>query len=203
LRAVLGIGNPGRKYENTRHNVGFMLLDKLAEKYKLSFKPSTGDYYYAGSENIASPFFLIKPTTYVNLSGIAAKQFLEKFNVDTSDLLVVTDDLNLENGRIRLRQSGGDGGHNGIHSIIYHLESDKFPRLRFGIGNDFENGAMKSYVLEEYSNKELELLKNDFEFAISLVENFIAGGLNRMLNHFSQIAQQKKSNSELTNKEGK
>lgn len=203
MRAVLGIGNPGTKYEKTRHNVGFMLLDKLAEKYKLTFKPSKGEYYFTGSNINASPFFLIKPVTYVNLSGIAAKDVLQNYDLATEDILVVTDDLNLENGRIRIRQSGGDGGHNGIHSIIYHLESDQFPRLRFGIGNNFEKGDMKRYVLKPYSATELELLKNDFEFAIELIENFITGGLNRMLNHFSKAVQVQKSNSELSNKEGK
>lgn len=203
MRAILGIGNPGKRYENTRHNVGFMILDYLAQKHKLRFEPANGDYYYAGSKLDASPFFLIKPTTYVNLSGNAAREFKEKHDLPISDLLVVTDDLNLENGKIRIRQSGGDGGHNGIHSVIYQLESDQFPRLRFGIGNNFEKGQMKDFVLAPYSREELENLENDFDFATELIESFITGGLNKMLNHFSRVSQTKKSNSVINNKEGK
>ena len=116
---IFGIGNPGKKYENTKHNIGFQILDKLAEKHKLTFKAENKEYYSTGSIINASRFLLVKPVTYVNLSGVAAKEVIEKYNVPISEFLVITDDLNLELGKIRIRRSGGDGGHNGLHSIIF------------------------------------------------------------------------------------
>ena len=185
MRAVLGIGNPGRQYENTRHNIGFGILDKFADKHKISFYPSKKDYLIAGSELNAAVFFLIKPVTFVNLSGIAASDFLSEHNIDLQDFLVVHDDINLDPGRIKIKQSGGDGGHNGINSIIYHLQNDSFPRLRFGIGKDFQQGQMADYVLSRFPKSESAILETQIGFAVDLIENFIAGGLKDMLKHYS------------------
>ena len=203
MRAVLGIGNPGKKYEDTRHNIGFIILDKFAEKNKLYFKASKGEYYIAGSEINASPFFLIKPTTYVNLSGIAAKEFLDSYNVKLHDILVVTDDINLEPGKIRIRKSGGDGGHNGIASIIHHLQSDQFPRLRFGIGNDFEKGEMAEFVLDKFSDADQKNINPAIKTTLEIIDHFIEGGLDTALNFFSKINQQSISiSNSKNNKEG-
>ena len=188
MRAILGIGNPGREYENTRHNAGFDILDRFAESHSLVFKPSKGDYYLAGSEDFATPFFLIKPTTYVNNSGLAAKDFIEKYNLDANDLLVIADDINLDLGKIRIRKSGGDGGHNGIASLIYHLNTDQFPRLRFGIGNDFQKGNMASYVLDKFDDEIRTSLEPKFKFVSELIYEYVKGGLPYMLNFFSKNA---------------
>lgn len=190
MRAVLGIGNPGKKYEDTRHNIGFIILDKYVEKHRLYFKASKGEYFIAGSEINASPFFLVKPTTYVNLSGIAAKEFLDSYKVKLEDLLVVTDDVNLQLGKVRLRKSGGDGGHNGIASLIYQLQSDQFPRLRFGIGSDFEKGEMAEFVLDKFSNEDQKIINPAINSALEIIEQFIEGGLDTALNFFSKISQQ-------------
>lgn len=186
MRIIFGIGNPGSKYNNTRHNIGFLILDRLAKKLNLEFQPSKYDFYYAGSASSTSPFFLVKPTTYVNLSGNAAIDIFENYNVDLQDFLVVTDDLNLELGKIRIRQSGGDGGHNGISSIIYKLGNDKFPRLRFGIGQEFEQTNKKNFVLSKFSDDELKSLENNFVFAENLIIEFIKNGLQGMLNYNSK-----------------
>lgn len=201
MRLVVGIGNPGKRYELTRHNAGFIILDAFAAKHGLDFKPSKKDYYIAGSENIASPFFLIKPTTYVNMSGTAVLDFIDQYNIDTSDILVVADDINLELGRIRLRQSGGDGGHNGLKSIIYHLESNYFPRLRFGIGSEFEKGLMADFVLTKFSSEDLKYLEKPVLFSVELIEKFISDGYKSMLDHFSKNISLTKSNSNDTNTE--
>lgn len=187
MRVILGIGNTGIKYENTRHNIGFMILDAVAKKNRLDFHPSKGEYYYAGSFNKTSPFILVKPVTYVNLTGIAAEQIVNEYEINVTELLVVSDDVNLPIGKIRVRKSGGDGGHNGLASIIYHLESNQFPRLRFGIGNQFETGMMSEYVLTKFSKDEMSNIENSIEFSVNLIEEFIKNGFDSMLSYYSQI----------------
>ncbi len=186
IKVVFGIGNPGRKYENTKHNIGFSILDRIAEKNKIEFRASKGEYEIAESMDSAFPFFLVKPVTYVNLSGIAALDIFEKYSIDISDFLVIVDDINLELGKIRIRKFGSDGGHNGLKSLIYHLQSDQFPRIRFGIGNDFEDGEMADYVLSKFSEQTLEELNPQIDFCIELAENFIQGNIQSVLNLFSK-----------------
>jgi len=186
LRAVIGLGNPGKKYESTRHNIGFIILDELAEKYKITFKSSKKDYFYSEGSLLSSDFFLVKPTTYMNLSGIAVLDFISYYQIDVKDVLVIVDDVNLESGKIRLRQSGSDGGHNGLKSIIYHLENDNFPRLRFGIGNKFEKGKLAGYVLDKFSGDEIKIINESVNFSIDLIFHFITGGYKSMLDYFSK-----------------
>ncbi|MCO6474038.1 MAG: aminoacyl-tRNA hydrolase [Melioribacteraceae bacterium] len=188
MRIIFGIGNPGSKYNNTRHNIGFLILDRLANKLDIEFQPSKYDYYFAGSSSSASPFFLVKPTTYVNLSGNAAVDIINNYDVDPKDFLVVTDDLNLKQGKIRIRQAGGDGGHNGISSIIYNLGDDNFPRLRFGIGRKFNQGEMKNFVLSKFTKEELESLEPNLNFAENLITEFIKDGFQAMLDYNSKHA---------------
>lgn len=186
MRAVLGIGNPGNNYSNTRHNIGFMLLDYLAGKLNLRFKAAKKDYYYVLGELNDSPFVFVKPTTYVNLSGTAALDIVNNYKIDIEDLLVICDDINLDTAQLRLKASGGDGGHNGVNSIIYHLESDRFPRLRFGIGRNFPQGKMADYVLSPFNKEEFQLLDNSFGFASELIVEFIKGGLKASLDYYSK-----------------
>ena len=188
---IVGLGNPGKKYELTRHNIGFLILDKFASKKNLHFKKKENYQYVEGSTG-SSTFFLLKPITYMNLSGIAVSEFLSKINIPLENMLVIVDDVNLELGKIRLRKSGSDGGHNGLKSIIYHLESNQFPRLRFGIGNKFE-GELAEYVLSKFSDEELSSINYSLEFSIELIENFIHGGYKLMLDYFSKINSQRKN----------
>ncbi len=186
LKIVFGLGNPGMRYENTRHNIGFEILDRFALKHKLRFVEGKGDYYIAGSgKNFASSFFLVKPTTYVNASGIAAAQLFDLYEIKTEDFLVVVDDLNLEPGKIRVRQRGGDGGHNGLHSIIYTLETDAFPRLRFGIGAEFEKGEMADYVLSKFDDETKKIVNEKIDDAVELIESFLEKGYEGMVNLLS------------------
>ncbi|MDR3665957.1 MAG: aminoacyl-tRNA hydrolase, partial [Ignavibacteriaceae bacterium] len=154
MRVIFGIGNPGTRYSQTRHNSGFLLLDLYAQKNSLHFTASKNDYFFAEGKTAQSGFSLIKPSTFVNNSGIAALQAITEYNTPVDDFLVIADDINLETGKVRIRIGGGDGGHNGINSIIYHLNSDEFPRLRIGIGNNFGKGEMADYVLSSFSNDE-------------------------------------------------
>jgi len=186
LKAIIGLGNPGRKYENTRHNIGFMILDAFAEKHKLSFLPDKGQYYSVGSHLMTSHFYLYKPTTFMNLSGNAVLNIVETQNINFNDILVVTDDINIPTGNIRFRESGGDGGHNGLSSVIYSLETNKFNRLRFGVGNEFENGEMPKYVLDKFYENEKEIIRLGVGFCVLLIEHFIIGGKKEMMNFFSK-----------------
>ncbi|MFZ0452459.1 MAG: aminoacyl-tRNA hydrolase [Ignavibacteriaceae bacterium] len=180
MRIILGIGNPGRRYSFNRHNVGFMFLDYIAVKESLSFLPSKGDFYFAEGKINNFEFNLIKPSTYVNDSGKAAFQALQLYNSDVEDLLVFVDDLNLNFPEIRVRASGGDGGHNGIASIIYHLNSDKFPRIRIGISNHEKNSYV-DFVLSDFSKDEKNSLTNIFDDCMTLTTGFIEGGIKKMM----------------------
>lgn len=193
MRAIVGIGNPGKKYQFNRHNVGFLALDHFAEKHQIKFFPSKQNYYFAEGEFEGNFFVLAKPTTYVNNSGIAVKDLITNYKVPVYDLLVVVDDINLDEFDFRLKKSGSDGGHNGLASIIYLLNSDEFPRLRIGIGNDFEKGSLADYVLSDFDDSELNKLKKTFEFTSVIIRAFITGGYDSCLSEYSKIKNQLKN----------
>ena len=196
MRVIVGIGNPGSRYKNNRHNVGFQFLDFFANQKSLAFKASKFDYYFSEAELSGTPFVLIKPNTYVNLSGFAVLNCVKNYEINVKDLLVIVDDINLEIGLIRIRNSGGDGGHNGLSSIIYHLNSNKFPRLRIGIGNDFKHGLLPDYVLSDFDKDDLSKINKSFDMSIQLIEGFVLDGYHKMLNTFSRL-----KNLEIKNKD--
>jgi len=181
VRGILGIGNPGIRYQQNRHNAGYLILNSFAEKKSVKYKPGSGEYYIACGKGKQDSFCLIKPTTFVNNSGIAAHQFTEKYSIQLNDFLVVCDDVNLHLGKLRLRLGGGDGGHNGLASIIYHFNSNKFPRLRIGVGNDFTDGQLSSYVLTDFSDDENDLLSEINNKSNFLINEFIEGGFDAMM----------------------
>ena len=196
MRIIFGIGNPGSRYHYNRHNAGFLLTDYFAKLNSLEFKFSKFEYQYSGGEIDNNPYALIKPSTYVNLSGVALKQCCEFYKVDAENVLVLVDDINLPNAEVRIRKSGSDGGHNGLKSIIYHMDTDAFPRLRIGIGNNFSEGFLPDYVLSNFSESELSQLTKSFELSTQLIENFIIGGYEKMLFTFSQLKNQNQNNKE-------
>lgn len=196
MRLILGIGNPGNRYKHNRHNLGFLVLDYFASLNSLSFLPSKGDYYYSRGSIDECEFQLIKPTTYVNNSGIAAKQAMNDNNAELKDLLIIHDDVNLPFPEIRLKIKGGDGGHNGISSIIYHLESEEFARIRIGIGNNYEKGELADYVLSDFTATEFEQLEKYFKTTGNLMTEFIKGGINGMLDANSMLPGQNSDNSD-------
>jgi len=187
VRAVLGIGNIGSRYQHNRHNAGFLILDNLADELSIKFRASNGEYNICGGHLKQVAFYLIKPVTYVNNSGIAATQFLDWKNIDFKDFLVVCDDINMETGKLRIRKRGGDGGHNGLASVIYHLQTDKFPRLRIGVGNEFPHGEQASYVLNDFSEDEEETMSAVFKKSSMLLKDFITGGIDVMLDTNSKL----------------
>jgi len=184
MKLIVGLGNPGEEYCKNRHNIGFMILNNFAMKRKISFKKE-------GNTLVArrNMYQLVKPQTYMNLSGKAVKSYIE----DIDDLLVISDDIYLPLGEIRIRQTSGDGGHKGLLSIIEELETINFSRIRIGVGQPEHNGQLKEYVLENFSEEELSTLEITTDFAIKLIDCFIVKGFQSMLNYYSK---NKKSYSE-------
>ena len=181
MRIILAIGNSGIRYENTRHNAGFLLLDYFAKKRSINFKETTGEYLEASGSIDGNEYSLIKPVTFVNNSGIAARQVFDRYNITPEEFLVLCDDTNLKNYVLRVRLSGGDGGHNGLNSVIYHLITDQFPRIRIGIGSNTADEVLSGYVLSEFSKSELEEFQKTFSKGAQLIEDFIIGGCKKML----------------------
>ena len=187
MRGILGIGNPGVNYTRNRHNAGYLILDAFAASKSLELIAAKGDYFFVLGKHKNESYLLIKPTTYVNKSGQAASQVVEEYKIELFDFLVVCDDINIKTGEIRIRRSGGDGGHNGLASIIYNFNSDQFPRLRIGISNDFSEGQLSSYVLSDFNMDEEKILSTVTKKSVLLIEEFIEGGYEAMLNANSKL----------------
>jgi PTH1 family peptidyl-tRNA hydrolase len=184
MKVIAGLGNPDTKYSLNRHNVGFMLLDSFATKRKMSFSKD-------GNALVArrNTFTLVKPITYMNLSGRAISRFVTA----PEDMIVICDDIYLPFGEVRIRKSGGDGGHNGLENIIYELISDEFPRIRIGVGQPNTTQSLSLYVLDDFSEIEQKTLAHTATFTTALLDAFIGDGYQSMLNHYSK---NKKSYSE-------
>jgi peptidyl-tRNA hydrolase, PTH1 family len=169
---IAGLGNIGDEYANTRHNIGFTVVDALARLSGVSFQP--GRYADIARMKIKNKsLILIKPSTYMNLSGKAIRYWLETEKILMENLLVVVDDIALPPGQLRLRLKGGPGGHNGLISIIETLETEEFARLRFGIGNDFAKGFQTEYVLGKWTKAEEEILIPKLIEAVEVIKSFV------------------------------
>ncbi|MCK0144485.1 aminoacyl-tRNA hydrolase [Arenibacter sp. F26102] len=181
---VVGLGNIGEEYSETRHNIGFKILDSLSRKEGFSFETAKlGD---VGTFKVKGRSILcLKPSTYMNRSGKAVKYWMEKENIPHENLLVITDDINLSFGTIRLKTKGSDGGHNGLKDIQEHLLTTNYNRLRFGVGSDFGKGKQIDYVLGEWNEEEKEALVNRYERINELVRSFVLSGVNRTMNEFN------------------
>ncbi len=182
---IVGLGNIGEEYMGTRHNVGFDIIYHLADTLKLDLKPGKGPYYVAEGRHKGRQTILITPTTYMNNSGLAVSKALKYFDIPLSDCLVCTDDINLPAGKVRLRQDGRDGGHNGLASISEVLGSDKYPRLRFGVGNNFPRGRQADYVLSPFDDEEQEVIAQGIDKAHDAVLCFIREGIVPAMNKFN------------------
>ena len=182
---ITGLGNIGEEYHGTRHNIGFEIADRLADKLSLRFSPADGPYYTAEGSFRGRPVIIIKPTTYMNLSGAAVTKACVKYRMPLTDCLICYDDLNLPTGKIRFREKGAPGGHNGIENITERTGSRVFPRLRFGIGNDFPRGRQSDYVLSPFGVDELPDVEAGLEKAIEGVLCFIREGIVHTMNRFN------------------
>ncbi|MBO4851576.1 MAG: aminoacyl-tRNA hydrolase [Prevotella sp.] len=181
---IVGLGNPGAEYAGTRHNIGYMVLDAFAKASNIVFDDRR--YGYVAETSLRGrKLFLLKPTTYMNLSGNAVRYWLNKEKVDESRLLVVVDDLSLPLGGIRLKGNGSAGTHNGL-GHIQQLIGQQYARLRIGIGNDFPRGAQVDYVLGRFCAEELEQLQPSIDTAVEMVKSFVLVGIDYTMNHYNK-----------------
>lgn len=181
---IVGLGNIGAEYVNTRHNIGFKVLDFLARKESLDFQTvklgALAEYKTKGRT-----LLLLKPNTYMNLSGKALQYWMEKEKIEKDNILVITDDLNLPFGTIRIKPKGSDGGHNGLKSIQQTLNSADYPRFRFGISDEFKKGKQVDYVLGEWDEAEKAKLPERLEMAIEAVQSFALAGLENTMTTYN------------------
>ncbi len=182
---IAGLGNPGRDYDYTRHNIGFEVLDELAKTKACEFELGK-QAFYAKFKHKGRQFHLIKPTTYMNLSGKAVRYWLQHLKIPQENLLVIVDDLNLPFEKIRLKAKGSDGGHNGLKSITQLLGNNKYARLRFGIGDNFRKGKQVDYVLGKWTKKESEELPFLIQHAVDTTLAFGTIGIERTMNQFNK-----------------
>ncbi|NLG88642.1 MAG: aminoacyl-tRNA hydrolase [Clostridiaceae bacterium] len=182
---IAGLGNPGKEYERTRHNTGFLCIDYLSALYripvsKIKFKSLIGEGIIQGKKVV-----LAKPQTYMNNSGEAIKAIADYYKVDAGNVVIIYDDVDLEPGVIRIRPKGSSGTHNGMKSIIYHLQTDEFPRFRIGIGKPPENVDMVSYVLGVFSEEEQRIINEVIERTAMAVGDFLAAGIETAMSKYN------------------
>mgnify|MGYP000633911109 CR=1 FL=1 len=181
---IVGLGNIGEKYLNTRHNIGFKVLDEVAEEHKVSFETEKlGDV--ANFRFKGRTFILLKPSTFMNLSGKAVKYWMEKEKIAIENILVVTDDLNIDFGTIRIKGKGSDGGHNGLKDIQEKLNTNKYPRFRFGVGGNYSKGRQVDFVLGEWNKEETSLLVERLPTSAKIITSFGTAGLANTMNTFN------------------
>ena len=187
---IVGLGNPGREYEMTRHNTGFMVVDELADKLGATFEDKR--YGFVAETSIKGrKVFILKPTTYMNLSGNAVRYWLQKENIDQSRMLVIVDDLSIPLGDFRLKGNGSNGGHNGLGNI-QQLIGQQYARLRMGIGADFAKGQQVDWVLGKYDEEDMKTLQPSIDQAVDIIKSFVLAGLNITMNQYNKLGKKAK-----------
>lgn len=185
---IVGLGNPGEEYKNTRHNIGFKVLDKFADLSNTIFKKEK-------LADITSVKFkgrllvLAKPNTFMNLSGKSVNYWMQKEKIPIENILIITDDIALPIDKIRIRAKGSDGGHNGLKNIIKVLSTTLFSRLKFGIGSDFKKGKQSEYVLGKWNDSEEKIVEKKIESSIKIIHSFCTVGVHRTMNDFNKKKQ--------------
>ncbi len=192
MYVICGLGNPGKKYANTRHNMGFITIDQLAEKHdikvdKVKFKALVGEGRIAGQKVL-----LVKPQTYMNLSGESVQEVMHFYKLDPEELIVIYDDLDLEAGALRLRKFGSAGTHNGMRSVVQHLNSDRFPRIRLGIGGN-GNRDIIDHVIGGFTKDEVPVLEEAVTKAVAAIECMLGEGIDRAMSQYNSKKKSKKA----------
>ncbi len=182
---IVGLGNPERKYDGTRHNVGFEAIDAIAQKYGIEVKHKEHKGLVGKGRINGQKVMLVKPQTYMNLSGECVFELTEYYDVDpVTELIIISDDVSLSTGNIRVRKKGSAGGHNGLKSIIGLLDTNEFPRIRVGVG-ECQNGDMVAHVLGRYDSQDRQRVDDSFEKVIGAVELFLEGQLDSAMNKYN------------------
>lgn len=182
---IVGLGNPGAKYDNTRHNVGFSTIDSLAKRFSIKVSKIKFKGLYGEGRVGTKKVVLLKPQTFMNNSGRSVMEAVSWYKIDLSNLIVIYDDVDIDFGKIRLRPSGSSGTHNGMKSIIYLLNSDKFPRVRIGIGRPKPGWKMSNFVLSKFDEKEAKEANRIFELTSDAVEKVLTDGIDSAMNIFN------------------
>ena len=181
MKLIVGLGNPGDNYRLTKHNFGFWIIDKLVEQRSLKYKLGKGDYIFA----LDNDCMFLKPTSFMNNSGVAIKQALNYYkNID--DIIVIYDDIDIELGQIRFRLNGSDGGHNGVKSIIYQLNTDVFDRLKIGIATELNMRPSEEYVLKSFPKKYIDLVNEVIEYATDGINYYLNNDINSTMNNYNK-----------------
>ena len=182
---ICGLGNPGREYEDTRHNTGFMVLDAFAKASNIVFEDKR--YGFVAETTVKGrKVILLKPTPFMNLSGNAVRYWLNSEKIDESRLLVISDDIALPLGAFRLKRNGSNGGHNGLGHIQQLIGQD-YARLRMGIGNDYPKGGQVDWVLGKYSEEDMRTLKPSIDMAVDIIRSFVLSGINITMNQYNKL----------------
>ena len=184
MKLIVGLGNPGREYENTRHNIGFMFLDSFAKSLHITDFKTKFNGEYAKTKINGEDVLLLKPLSYMNLSGEVVGKFVHYFNIAVSDILVISDDLDLYIGNFKLKQSGSSGGHNGLKNIELHLHTQKYKRLKIGISNNKKMDT-KDYVLGKFGSEDIQVLKSLMDTTNEILYFFIKEDFNKLMSKYN------------------
>ncbi|WP_454052564.1 aminoacyl-tRNA hydrolase [Clostridium sp. Marseille-Q7071] len=182
---IVGLGNPGDKYDKTRHNVGFDIIDLFAQKYNISINRIKFKGIYGETTINGEKVIVLKPQTFMNLSGESVREVCDFYKIPNNNIIVVYDDISLDIGTVRIRQKGSAGGHNGIKNIISHLSTEAFPRIKIGVGQPKYD--LVDHVLGKFSKEERELLEKTFEPSVQAIETIITNGIAEAMNKFNGI----------------
>jgi len=189
---IAGLGNPGKQYEGSRHNVGFMTLDALADRYHIEIKEKAHKALIGKGIIEGQKVLLVKPQTFMNLSGESIRSVMDYYKAEPEEFIVIYDDISLEPGNIRIRKKGSAGGHNGIKNIIAHLGTQEFPRIRIGVGAKPERMDLADYVLGHFSKGENEQMETAFQDGASAAVSMMTEGIDAAMNHFNGAARKAK-----------
>lgn len=184
MKLIVGLGNPGKEYENTRHNIGFSLLDYIAEDKKLSFDKVKFNGKYVDYLYNDEKIILLKPLSYMNLSGGVVRDFINFFKISLKDILIIQDDLDMNFGKIKIVYNSSSGGHNGIRDIEKNIGTKEYARLKIGIANN-KNMDTKDYVLGKFNEEELKILSDNYRKLVSIVDDFCDISLDRLMNKYN------------------
>lgn len=187
---VIGLGNPGSEYAETRHNIGFVVIDAVCHELGIRLTKSKGEYILGTKILRRGSMALVKPLTYMNNSGVAVKEIIDKFNAPLENLLIVSDDFNIPIGTIRIRRYGSSGGHNGLASIIYHLQSENFPRLRCGIASESmpkRKQELADFVLSPFTDSEKKIIQRQILNARDAILYEYSEGLEATMHRFNNL----------------
>jgi peptidyl-tRNA hydrolase, PTH1 family len=184
---IVGLGNPGREYQNTRHNIGFQVIDAIAEKNNISVKEKKYKALIGKGVVAGQKVLLVKPQTYMNLSGESVREVIDYYKIDEKEeLIVISDDISLDVGQIRIRKKGSAGGHNGLKNIILHLGHDQFERIKMGVGEKPQGYDLADYVLGHFTQMEQETLQDSIARASQAVETIMTDGVDQAMNRYNQ-----------------